>query len=123
MTKSLIGKLHLKHKFIILRMNEGASIKVHIEEFNSIVTDLENVDVKIDDEDQALQLLCSLPPLYMHFCETWLYGREFITLKDEKAALLLKDILDKGLASGSGEGQDLEDFVSRGHPKQKNHDA
>ena len=39
MTKSLTGKLHLKQKFIMLRMSEGASIKGHIEEFNSIVTD------------------------------------------------------------------------------------
>ena len=54
MTKSLRGKLHLKQKFIILRMAEGTSIKGHIEEFNSILTDLENVDIKIDDEDQAL---------------------------------------------------------------------
>ena len=54
MTKSLTGKLHLMQKFIMLRMSEGASIKGHIEEFNSIVTDLENVDIKIDDEDQVL---------------------------------------------------------------------
>ena len=123
MTKSLTGKLHLKQKFIMLRMSEGASIKGHIEEFNSIVTDLENVDIKIDDEDQALQLLCSLPPSYKHFRETLLYGRESITLKDVKAALLSKDILDKGLTGGSGEGQDHEAFVSRGRPKERSHNA
>ena len=123
MTKSLTGKLHLKQKFIMLRMFVGASIKGHIEEFNSVVTDLENVDIKRDDEDQALQLLCSLPPSYKHFCETLLYRRESITLKDVKAALLSKDILDKGLTGGSGEGQDLEAFVSRGRPKERSHNA
>ena len=123
MTKSLTGKLHLKQKFIMLRMSEGASIKGHIEEFNSIIKDLENVDIKIDDEDQALQQLCSLPPSYKHFLKTLLYGRESITLKDVKAALLSKDILDKGLTGGSGEGQDLEAFVSRGCPKERSHNA
>ena len=107
----------------MLRMSEGAAIKGHIEEFNSIVMDLENVDIKIDDEDQALQLLCSLPPSYKHFRETLLYGRESITLKDVKAALFSKDIFDKGLTGGSGEGQDLEAFVSRGRPKEKSHNA
>ena len=62
MTKSLIGKLHLKKNFIMVRMTEGTSIKGHIDEFNSIVTNLDNVDITIDDEDRALQLLCSLPP-------------------------------------------------------------
>ena len=123
MTKSLTGKLHLKQKFIMLRMSEGASIEGHIEEFNSIVTDLENVGIKIDDEDQALQLLCSLPPSYKHFCETLHYGQDSITLKDEKAALLSKDILDKGLTGGSGEGQDLEAFVSRGCPNERSHNV
>ena len=123
MTKSLTRKLHLKQKFIMLRMSEGGSIKGHIEEFNSIVTDLENVDIKVDDEDQALQLLFSLPSSYKHFSETLLYGRESITLKDVKAALLSKYILNKGLTGGSGEGQDLEAFMSRGRPKERSHNA
>ena len=89
MTKSLTGKLHLKQKFIMLRMSEGASIKGHIEEFNSIVTDVENVDIKIDDYDQAVQLLFALPPSYKHFRETLLYGRESITLKDVKSRLIV----------------------------------
>ena len=72
----------------------GASIKVYIE-YNSMVTNLGNVDFKVDNEDQALQLLFSLPPLHKHFIETLLYGREFITLKDVKATLLSKDILYK----------------------------
>ena len=93
MTKSLTRKPHLKQKFIMLRMVEGAHVKGHIEEFNSIVLDLENVDIKIDDEDQSLQLLCSLTPTYKHLCETLLYGRESITLKGVKAVLLPKDII------------------------------
>ncbi|KAL5759459.1 hypothetical protein ACOSQ2_018297 [Xanthoceras sorbifolium] len=39
------------------------------DEFESLITDLQNLDVNIKDEDQALLLLCSLPSLYRHFRE------------------------------------------------------
>ena len=40
-----------------------------------------------------------------------------------KVTLLSKDILDKGLTSESGKGQDLKAFVSRGYPKEMSYDA
>ena len=45
----------------MLRMIEGTSILSHLDKFDSLVMDLENIDAKIDDEDKALLLLCSLP--------------------------------------------------------------
>lgn len=62
MTKSLTNKLYLKHRLFMLRMSEGTSIKSHLDEFNSIITDLRSIDVNIEEEDEALLLLCSLPP-------------------------------------------------------------
>lgn len=58
-------------------MAKGTSIKSHLNKFNSILLDLENIDVKIEDEDQALLLLCSLPPSFKHFRKTLLYGRDY----------------------------------------------
>ncbi|GJX70172.1 transposable element [Tanacetum coccineum] len=43
-------------------MKEGSALKDHLDALNSILMDLKNVDVKIDDEDAALILLVSLPP-------------------------------------------------------------
>ena len=43
-------------------MHEGASIKSHIAEFSSIINDLDKI--KIEDKDQAVLLLCSLPSSY-----------------------------------------------------------
>ncbi|GJZ60970.1 retrotransposon protein, putative, ty1-copia subclass [Tanacetum coccineum] len=40
------------------------------------------VGVDIDDEDQALMLLTSLPSSYDNFVETLFYGRESLTLED-----------------------------------------
>lgn len=40
---------------------------------------LTRVDAKIEDEDQALILLCSLPNYYVDFVDTILYGRKTLT--------------------------------------------
>ncbi|KAF7841267.1 Retrovirus-related Pol polyprotein from transposon TNT 1-94 [Senna tora] len=66
MTKSLTNRLYLKQRLYTLRMKEGTPIKDHLAELNKVIMDLKNTDVKIDDEDQALILLCSLPHSYEH---------------------------------------------------------
>ncbi|GJY46889.1 retrovirus-related pol polyprotein from transposon TNT 1-94 [Tanacetum coccineum] len=42
-------------------MKEGASVADHVNEFNSIISRLMSVDIKFDDEVQALLLLSLLP--------------------------------------------------------------
>nr|GEW00572.1 zinc finger, CCHC-type [Tanacetum cinerariifolium] len=61
MTKSLANKLYLKKKLYTFYMPAGRKIFEHIDEFNKIVLDLENIEVKFEDEDLALLLLTSLP--------------------------------------------------------------
>ncbi|MFQ6641116.1 hypothetical protein Gotur_016419 [Gossypium turneri] len=46
----------------------------HISQFITLLNDLKNIEVHIDDEDQAMLLLCSLPPSYKSFKETLIYG-------------------------------------------------
>ena len=43
-------------------------------EFNSILVDLERSDVKIENEDKVVLLVVSLPPSYKHFKEIMLYS-------------------------------------------------
>ncbi|KAL5790410.1 hypothetical protein ACOSQ2_005298 [Xanthoceras sorbifolium] len=61
--KTLTNKLYKKQCLYSLRISEGTSLGSHIDEFESLIMDLQNLDVKIDYEDQALLLLCSLPSL------------------------------------------------------------
>ncbi|GKB40596.1 retrovirus-related pol polyprotein from transposon TNT 1-94 [Tanacetum coccineum] len=63
-------------------MHSGKKLSEHIDEFNKLIRDLANIDVDIDEEDQALMLLTSLPSSYDNFVETLLYGRELLTLED-----------------------------------------
>ncbi|MFQ6654483.1 hypothetical protein Gotur_025447 [Gossypium turneri] len=46
----------------------------HINQFITLLNDLKNVEVYIDDEGQTMLLLCSLPPSYKSFRETLIYG-------------------------------------------------
>lgn len=40
--------------------------------FNKLIFDIENIKVNINDEDQALLLLCDLPKSHAHFKENLL---------------------------------------------------
>ncbi|KAI3414477.1 uncharacterized protein J3R85_016223 [Psidium guajava] len=87
MKKSLTSRLYLKQRLYTLKMREGTPVQEHLDEFNKIVLDMKNLDIKLDDEDQALIVLCSLPASYENFVNSMLYGRESITLEDVKASL------------------------------------
>ena len=56
--KLLANRLILKQRLFLFRMHEGTPIKSHIAEFFSIINDLDKIEVKIEDDDQALLLLC-----------------------------------------------------------------
>ncbi|GJT06725.1 hypothetical protein Tco_0841187 [Tanacetum coccineum] len=96
MRKSLANKLYLKKKLYTFYMSAGRKISEHIDEFNKIVLDLANIEVKFKDEDLALLLLTSLLASYEHFVDTLVYGREALTLEDVMATLNSKEI-KKGL--------------------------
>ncbi|GKD43945.1 retrovirus-related pol polyprotein from transposon TNT 1-94 [Tanacetum coccineum] len=105
MTKSLANKLYLKNKLYTFYMPAGRNISEHIDEFNKIVLDLANMEVKFEDEDLALLLLTSLPASYEHFVDTLLYGREALTLEDVMTTLNSKEIKERSKSKGDdGEG-------------------
>ncbi|KAG8502380.1 hypothetical protein CXB51_000443 [Gossypium anomalum] len=96
-TKSLANRLVLKQRLVTFRMNEGELLRDHISQFITLLNDLKNVEVHIDDEDQAMLLLCSLPPSYKSFRETLIYGRDKLSFEDVKGHLLSRDKLDNEL--------------------------
>ena len=73
-------------------MHEDKSIDEQLDIFNKLILDLENIDVTIDDEDQALLLLSSLPKSYSNFKDTLLYRKESLTLDEVQAALNSKEL-------------------------------
>uniref|UniRef100_A0A803PAJ2 Retrovirus-related Pol polyprotein from transposon TNT 1-94 n=1 Tax=Cannabis sativa TaxID=3483 RepID=A0A803PAJ2_CANSA len=64
--KSLVNKLYLKKKMYTLKMDDTKNLRNHLNEFNRIILDLRNIGVKIEDDDQGILLLSSLPICYEH---------------------------------------------------------
>jgi hypothetical protein len=60
-SKSLVNKLFLWKKLYNLRMRDGDSVTEHLNAFNTVVSQLLSVEIKISDEDKCISLLCSLP--------------------------------------------------------------
>ncbi|GKB46849.1 zinc finger, CCHC-type containing protein [Tanacetum coccineum] len=92
MTKSLANRLYLKKKLYTYYMSPGTKLDDHIDEFNKLILDLANIDIKIEDEDQALMLLTLLPLSYENVVETLLYRRESLTMEDVLATLNSREL-------------------------------
>lgn len=82
MTKSLPNKVHLKQRLYYHHLAEGLYVINHISIFKEIVVVLKTMEVKYDDEDLGLILLCSLPPSYTTFQHTLLYSSDALTLDE-----------------------------------------
>lgn len=69
--------------------------------------DLNSVGVKIEEEDQTIILLSSLPKVYKHFVDTMLYGKETLTMAQVKSALNTKELQRKADQPESSHGDGL----------------
>ena len=63
-----------------------------MDDFNKIILDIRNIDVKIDDEDDAIMLLCSLPNSYEYFIDVMMYSWETLIMEEIKEALNFKEL-------------------------------
>nr|GFC45528.1 retrovirus-related Pol polyprotein from transposon TNT 1-94 [Tanacetum cinerariifolium] len=63
-----------------------------IEDINKVILDLENIDIEIEVEDQAIILLTSLTSSYENVVETLLYWKESLAMEDVLMTLNLKEL-------------------------------
>ncbi|GKB23384.1 RNA-directed DNA polymerase, eukaryota [Tanacetum coccineum] len=82
---------------------EGSALKNHLDALNSILMDLKNAEVKIDDEDDALILLVLLPPSFKNFMISFVVGKDIITLENVRSSLHSRELRHQ--ASGTSESQ------------------
>jgi hypothetical protein len=61
MKKYPTNKIFLKKKLYNLRMKEGAKIVDHLNVFNTLIFQLSSMEVKYEDEDKEVTLLCYFP--------------------------------------------------------------
>ena len=63
-TKTLPNMIYLKQRFVSYKMIESKSIEENLDTFLKLVDDLASLNIEVSDEDQAIQILTSLPPQY-----------------------------------------------------------
>jgi hypothetical protein len=107
--KSLVNKLFLRKKLYNLRMRDGDSVAEHLNAFNTVVSQLVSVEIKISNEDKCISLLCSLPDSWDSLVLA--IGSNTIALKFDEviSSLLLEEMRWKNM-----EGQSTYALFSRG---------
>ena len=58
---SASNKVFLMKQLFNMKMSEGGSIVYHLNDFNTVTSQLSSIGVNFDDEVRALLFLCSLP--------------------------------------------------------------
>jgi len=119
MSKDLTSKMQVKMKLFTHKLQEGGSVLNHISSFKEIVADLQSMEVKYDDEDLALLLLCSLPGSYPNFRDTILYSRDELTLHEVCEALSQKEKM-KQMVRTDDSAPNGEALSVRGREEQRN---
>ena len=82
--------------------------------FKEIVADLLSMEVKFDDEDLALLLLCSLPVSFSNFRDTMLYSYDTLTVVKVYEALTAKEKMKQMVNSEDSAGSRGEALNVRG---------
>lgn len=59
----------------------------HLDQLNTILLDLRNIDEKVSDEDAGLILLVSLPLSYENFVQSFIVGKETVSLEEVRSSL------------------------------------
>jgi hypothetical protein len=60
-SKSLVNKLFLRKQLYLLNMSDGSSLNDHMNSFNTIISHLSFIDIKINEEEKCITILCFLP--------------------------------------------------------------
>ena len=73
-------------------MMGGAGFNQHLHEFNEITTQLDFVEVKIEEEEKAMLLFASLPSFVDNIVTTLLFEKETLKFDEVVAALLMNEM-------------------------------
>ena len=102
--KDISNRLYLKEQFHTLRMDGDTKISDHLSILNNIVSKLEAIRVKMEDENKTLRLVLSLPSSYKHMKPILMYGKETLKFTDVTSKLLSEEKRMEGSNTTSSEG-------------------
>ena len=84
---SLANHIYLKKWSFTLRMQKRTFIQDDHHKVNKTITNLRNIDVRINDECYVMILIYSLSNSYEHFVDTMIYGKYTLSIKNVRVAL------------------------------------
>lgn len=118
MTKSLANRLCLKQQLYTFKMIESRTATKQLADFNKILDDLENIEVKLEEENKALLLLNSLPKSFEHFKDAIIYGKDQdITLEEVQTSIRTKETQKQQDSKSEDNGESLN--ISRGRSEKR----
>jgi hypothetical protein len=93
MKKNLSNKIFLKRQLYILRMKYGMKIVDHLNVFNTLISQLTSMEIKFEDVEKMVMLLCSLPESWDHLVTTvWFNTTNSIDYDIVVGALLFEEM-------------------------------
>jgi hypothetical protein len=113
-SKSLVNKLFLRNKLYLLRISEGILVIENLNEFNTIISQLSYVDIKIIEEEKCVSLLCFLSDSWDSLVVAIWRNSTTLALEDMVASLLSEEMRRKNM-----EGLTKYALVVRGQPIDK----
>jgi hypothetical protein len=114
-SKSLVNKLFLRNNLYNLRMRDGDSVENHLNTFNTVVSQLVSVEIKISDEDKCISLLCSLPDSWDSLVVAIGSNTTSLNFDEVVSSLLSEDMRRKNI-----EGWSTNALFARGHSQERN---
>eukprot|EP00253_Pinus_taeda_P019248 PITA_19248 len=107
-SKSLMNKLFLRKMLYNPRMKDGDSVTEHLNAFNTVVSQLSSIDIKISNEDNCISLLCSI-------LDSWdilviAIGSNVVALQFDEivSSLLTEEMRQKNMESQNGDALSIQ---------------
>jgi hypothetical protein len=102
-------------KLYNLRMRDGDSVTEHLNAFNTVVSQLLSVEIKISDEDKCISLLFSLPDSWDSLVVAIGSNTTTLSFDDVVSSLLSEEMRWKNM-----EGQSTDALFARGRSQDRN---
>ena len=89
------SRIYLKGKLYRFKMQDDKSTNDNLNEFNKVIINLENTEIKVEDGDQAVIILNYFPKSHATFIKTMKYARDSLILEEAHDTLKSKEIENK----------------------------
>jgi hypothetical protein len=116
---SASNKVFLMKRLFNMKMSDNGSVADHLNEFNTVTSQLSSVAVNFDDEVRALLILCSLPERWnglVMAVSNSVSGSSTLKFDDVVSVILSEEMRRKSTGETSGNALTMD---SRGRPRDR----